>query len=134
MLQFRDLCVKSASSTGSASDPSETLTELGRLFNASQTSCDALFNCSAPGLNELTSIARNAGAYGSRLTGAGWGGCTVSLVPNDKAEAFIATLRKEYKAYEGMDDETFGTYVFATKPGAGASGTSSPALDEGVMS
>ena len=120
VLQFRALCLKAAKD--GATDAKETLLRLGTLFNESQTSCRDLFNCSAEGLDELTGLARAEGAYGSRLTGAGWGGCTVSLVPKEKVEGFIKALREQYKAYKDMDDDTFGQYVFATKPGAGASG------------
>ncbi|EJD49560.1 Galactokinase [Auricularia subglabra TFB-10046 SS5] len=117
VLQFRELCLKAASS---AEPNPDLLPQLGALFNASQHSCDKLFNCSAPGLNTLTAIALKAGAYGSRLTGAGWGGCTVSLVPADRVQEFIDTLAKEYEPYHALAPEALREAVFATKPGSGA--------------
>jgi len=64
VLQFRQTCLEAAQ----ASD-TECIERLGQLMNASQTSCDELFDCSCPELNQLTQLARETGAYGSRLTG-----------------------------------------------------------------
>jgi galactokinase len=55
-------------------------------------------------------------------TGAGWGGCTVSLVPEHSVPGFIATLRREYALYRGLDDGAFAEAVFATRPSSGAFG------------
>ena len=71
--QYRDVC-------NSSLPEEEKITKMGELMNASHLSCDMLFDCSSSELNELTKMARDAGALDSRLTGAGWGGCCVSLV------------------------------------------------------
>jgi galactokinase len=92
-------------------------------MNSSQESCRELFNCSCEALDEMTSLAVKYGAYGSRLTGAGWGGCTVSLVSADKIEDFIYSLKKGY--YQkllpnvALDDPILNQYIFASKPGPG---------------
>lgn len=57
-------------------DPDLAL-KLGHLMDESQESCRDLFNCSCPEIDEICTIARKSGSLGSRLSGAGWGGCTV---------------------------------------------------------
>ena len=66
--QFREVC---------ESDAPDKLEKIGALMNASHRSCNEDYNCSCEQLNELVSIAMAHGALGSRLTGAGWGGCAV---------------------------------------------------------
>jgi len=69
---------------------------LGRLMNASHSSCAGDYGVSCPELDALVKIARASGATGSRLTGAGFGGCTVSLVPADRVDAFCSSVRRKY--------------------------------------
>jgi galactokinase len=64
---------------------------------------------------------RKGGAFGSRLTGAGWGGCTVSLVPQERSEAFFKHVRDEYYAkYVPSALKNINDVLFATTPGQGA--------------
>ena len=69
--------------------------ELGKLMNASHMSLKTLFECSCFQLDQLTSLAQQK-SFGSRLTGAGWGGWTVSLVASDSVDGFIAHLKQHY--------------------------------------
>jgi N-acetylgalactosamine kinase len=64
-------------------DADERAKKLGDLMNASHVSCDMLYDCSSKNLNELVKLAKESGALGARLTGAGWGGCCVALVKKD---------------------------------------------------
>mmetsp|Transcript_19943 Transcript_19943/g.34313 ORF Transcript_19943/g.34313 Transcript_19943/m.34313 type:complete len:287 (+) Transcript_19943:2-862(+) len=97
----------------------DQLQDLGRLMNESHASCRDLFDCSCPELDELTAICRAAGAYGSRLTGAGWGGCTVSLVPDAVVAEFLVRVQDQYFTPMGRPNATPDS-LFACKPSAGA--------------
>ncbi|KAJ7081882.1 Galactokinase [Mycena belliarum] len=119
VLQFRKLCLDTAEA-GAAGSSLAALQELGRLMNESQTSCANDFECSCEELDQLTQLARDAGAYGSRLTGAGWGGCTVSLVPESDVEAFIKKVSETYPPYKGLEGEALSEVIFATRPSTGA--------------
>jgi mevalonate kinase len=68
---------------------------LGRLMDLNQMLLGGLF-VSTPEIERLCSLARGAGAYGAKLTGAGGGGCVVALVGSHAvAEAVLAAWREE---------------------------------------
>ena len=121
---------KSAAATDvkAAADASAALKQLGDLLNAGHASCATAYECSCDELDALTAACRAAGALGSRLTGAGWGGCAISLlaVPHTDTtgatlDAFMAEVQRTYydriPACKGMKREQ---YMFATTPGNGA--------------
>ena len=83
-------------------------------MSASQQSCRDLYQCSSPAIDKLVDICMKHGAFGSRLTGAGWGGCVVSLVSEKNVETFIARVKNEYY---GSND---GGKVFWGKAGSGS--------------
>lgn len=113
--QFRDIC---EGSTGSLS-PADRLSRLGQLMNDSHVSCRDLYECSHPDLDRLVEISLGAGALGSRLTGAGWGGCTISLVPSDKLDTYLKEVWTNFYGKFG-DSVARDTAMFVTKPGSGA--------------
>ena len=107
-------------STANSSDggASETAKELGGLMDSSHSSCRDDYDCSCKELDELTALSKASGALGSRLTGAGWGGCAVSLVANSDVESFLERLKEGY--YTGKDSNLLACSLFATQPGPGA--------------
>ncbi|RPD72427.1 Galactokinase [Lentinus tigrinus ALCF2SS1-7] len=120
VLEFREVCVRAQATEGDL--PEETLKQLGALLDASHESCSTLCESSCPEVDELTRLAKAAGAYGSRITGAGWGGCTVSLVAEDRVEEFIAKIKEGYAPYRELSEEKLHDAIFATKPSSGAFG------------
>jgi mevalonate kinase len=80
------------------------LSELGFLMNLNHSLLDAL-GVSTRRLNELVNVARDSGAYGAKLTGAGGGGCVIALVP-EKGEVVETAMRLH------------GSMVMRTKLGA----------------
>jgi galactokinase len=69
----------------------------GALMFASHASLRDLYEVSTPELDTLVELARNLpGCLGARLTGAGFGGCTVNLVQAPQAELFIEQLIPGY--------------------------------------
>ncbi len=110
VLQFKKI-------TEDEKDLSKMATQLGKLMDSSHCSCSDLYQCSCLELDELVSLCRQGGAYGSRLTGAGWGGCCVSIVPEDRLSQFLDCVAKHYykKPLSELSD-----CLFSTKPGPGA--------------
>jgi galactokinase len=92
------------------------LMELGRLFYASHASLRDLYEVSSPELDLLVDIARaTPGVVGARLTGAGFGGCTINLVRRDAVDAFREAVMRDYPARSGLAPR-----VFAVEAAAGA--------------
>ncbi|KZT02253.1 Galactokinase [Laetiporus sulphureus 93-53] len=118
VLQFREICLRAADAPSPL--PESTLIELGALMDASHRSASTLCENSCPEVDELVRIAKDAGAYGSRITGAGWGGCTVSLVAENQVEEFIQKMKAAYPPYQNLDEEALKQVIFATKPSSGA--------------
>lgn len=111
VLQFKSVC---------DSEPAESIQLLGDLMNQSHASCRDLYECSCPELDQLVDICLKAGAVGSRLTGAGWGGCAVSMVPTEKVESFLQAVRAAYYLPDPRRAAMEKQSLFVSKPGGGA--------------
>lgn len=57
---------------------------------------------------------------GSRLTGAGWGGCTVSMVPTERTDSFLRTVKERYYLPDARRAALVKQSLFVTRPGGGA--------------
>lgn len=92
------------------------ITLFGQLMNESHDSLRDDYEVSCRELDVMVSAAREVkGVFGSRLTGAGFGGCTISLVENEAVEAFKAQVGGTYKVETGRE-ATF--YVCHASEGA----------------
>jgi len=81
----------------------DDLAEFGQLMNASHESLRDLYEVSCEELDVLVEEARKIeGTLGSRMTGAGFGGCTISLVHKDAIEAFKAEVGANYNRRTGL--------------------------------
>ena len=78
------------------------LTLFGQLMNASHDSLRDDYEVTGIELDTLVDEARKVpGVIGSRMTGAGFGGCTVSIVKEENVDEFIKSVGKAYKAKIG---------------------------------
>lgn len=92
------------------------LEEFGRLLTASHKSLRDDYEVSCTELDLLVELALQVpGVLGSRMTGAGFGGCTIALVPQTSLPAFEKTVSEEYQRHTGIQPEIF---VFRPAPGA----------------
>ena len=72
-------------------------------MNASHTSLQYDYEVSCDEIDVLVSAAWEIpGVIGSRITGGGFGGCTVSLVENDKVDTFKEVVGKTYTEKTGL--------------------------------
>lgn len=82
---------------------SSDVTHFGELMNQSHDSLRDQFEVSSEPLNHLVRLARSQpSVLGSRLTGAGFGGCTVSLVPSPDVAAFELAVGAGYTEATGL--------------------------------
>ncbi|HEU0294452.1 MAG TPA: galactokinase [Anaerolineales bacterium] len=89
----------------------------GRLMNECHESLRDLYEVSCPELDIMVNLARSLdGCYGARLTGAGFGGCTVNLVAQTEAEAFANELASRYTRETGKIPSV---YICRAEEGAG---------------
>lgn len=92
----------------------------GDLMNDGQRSARGDFEISCPELDRLTEAARDAGALGARLTGAGFGGCSVNLVRADEVEAFRERMEDDFYAHAVHEPGDSTERIFVSAPGSGA--------------
>ena len=102
-------------------NPSVTIQELGKMMSESHASCRDLYECSCRELDKLAVLCEKSGSYGTRLTGAGWGGCAISLVSKDAVDDFMQCVTEAFYKPHPERFRQVGTSLFATSPGGGAS-------------
>lgn len=91
--------------------------EFGRLMNASHVSLRDDYEVTGKELDTLVDTAwKQDGVIGSRMTGAGFGGCTVSIVKEDAVKSFIENVGKIYEEKIGYKADF---YVVEIGDGAG---------------
>ena len=96
---------------------SGNLKTFGRLMNASHVSLRDNYEVTVPELDILAKLAWNIpGVIGSRMTGGGFGGCTVSIVEESAVKNFIESIGSEYEKLTGRK-ATF--YTTGSQDGAG---------------
>ena len=80
------------------------LADLGRLMNASHDSLRDDYEVSCKELDTMVEAARGVeGVYGARMTGAGFGGCTVNLVEPSAVDVFCERVPADYARATGLE-------------------------------
>jgi galactokinase len=88
---------------------------IGEALTASHASLRDDYQVSAPELDAAVAAALGAGALGARMTGAGFGGCALALVPSDRAAGVGAAVAAAF-ADRGFRQPT----TFDVRPADGA--------------
>ena len=84
------------------------ITTFGELMNQSHISLRDDYAVSCEEIDILVDLAwKIPGVIGSRITGGGFGGCTVSIVKNDAVDTFIETIGKAYQEKVGHEAEFY---------------------------
>ena len=94
------------------------LDQMGQLMHDSHRSLRDLYEVSCRELDLMVEAAEGLpGYYGGRMTGGGFGGCTVNLVASGQAEAFRETIAKRYQEKTGISPDV---YICSSADGAHA--------------
>ncbi len=91
----------------------------GRLMVESHCSLKEDYEVSCPELDQLVEIAVRSGAWGARLTGAGFGGCVVALAAEEHVASVLEALQREFYAYRTFPGRV-EDHLFAVVPSGGA--------------
>jgi len=92
------------------------LARFGQLMHQAHASIRDDFEASCPELDILVDLAeQQPGCFGARMTGGGFGGCTVNLVAAEHAAAFVEAMRAGYHAATGITAE-----IYISRASAGA--------------
>ena len=84
------------------------LARVGTLMRASHDSLRDLYEVSCRELDIMVDSAQGLpGFIGGRMTGGGFGGCTVNLVRQEDAEAFAKEIADRYRKATGIDPQTY---------------------------
>ena len=82
--------------------------EVGRILNEAHESVREDFEASCPEVDVLVDLAQKLpGCYGARITGGGFGGCTVNLVEEAHAETFAKEIARGYQAAVGIEPQVY---------------------------
>lgn len=90
----------------------------GALLNASHASLRDLLRVSTPALDKIVDTAVQAGAYGARLTGAGFGGCAIIVSSEEAQRAIVAALERDF--YSHHADYNRDQHLIHAQPSNGA--------------
>ncbi|WP_458121511.1 galactokinase [Paenibacillus sp. Z6-24] len=86
----------------------DDLQRFGQLMNESHESLRDLYEVSCEELDVMVEEARRIkGTLGARMTGAGFGGCTVSLVHEDDTDAFVRQVGQAYRERTGLEADFY---------------------------
>ena len=97
---------------------------LGVLLDQSHESCRDLYGVSSTLLDEMIDHAKRHGAIGARLTGAGFGGCTVNLVRKGSEREFVQSMEQHFhEKLAGASSYKPEDRIFIAEPSDGASVT-----------
>jgi galactokinase len=89
---------------------SSNLTHFGELMRQAHISMRDDFEASCKEIDIMVGLAgKLPGCYGARITGGGFGGCTVNLVAASQVEAFTAAMRDGYLAATGITAEIYNS-------------------------